>query len=364
MSSDRLSIAEAVASIFRDLSSPSAVNLAEETGWNDELWTVLAESGFTTISVPEEAGGSGGDIADAAVVLKEAGRFAAPVPIAETGLLAGWAQAAAGMELSSGPSTVGVGHNDDSVEISRLEGSWQVRGRLHRVPWADKSEHIVVIGQHESRDFVARVNRADVEVTPGQNMAGESRDTVVLPGIQISSDNIGEAPDGVNMAALRLRGALARSVQMAGALARVADLTVRYTNEREQFGRPVARFQAVQRHLVRITEQAQVTGMAAETASLNAEGEPSFFDVAAAKIVAGEAASIAAAASHQAHGAIGMTKEYELGQLTRRLWAWRDEFGSEAYWSRVLGSQVAAAGAEEIWPRVSTAYQPSASQSA
>lgn len=364
MSSDRFSIAEAVTSIFRDFSSPAAANLAEKTGWNEPLWTALTQSGFTTISVAEEARGSGGDIADAAVVLKEAGRFAASVPIAETGLLAGWAQAAAGMELSSGPSTLGVGHPGDSVEISRVNGNWQVSGQLLRVPWAEQSEHIVIIGQHEGRDFVARVNRADVIVTPGRNLAGESRDTVVLPGIQISSDNLGEAPDGVDLSAVRLRGALARAVQMAGALARVAELTVRYTNEREQFGRPIARFQAVQRHLVRITEQAQAAGMAAEAASLNADGEPNFFDVAAAKIVAGEAATIAAAASHQAHGAIGMTKEYELGQLTRRLWAWRDEFGSEAYWSRVLGSQVAAAGAEEIWPRLSTAYKPAASQSA
>jgi acyl-CoA dehydrogenase len=49
-----------------------------------------------------------------------------------------------------------------------------------------------------------------------------------------------------------------------------------------------------------------------------------------------------------------MTKEYELGQLSRRLWSWRDEFGSERYWSRELGRQLADAGADELWPRIST----------
>lgn len=154
------------------------------------------------------------------------------------------------------------------------------------------------------------------------------------------------------MEQLRLRGALARAVAMAGALARITDLTVDYTSTRHQFGRPVARFQAVQRHLVRIAERSVSTGIAAESAYLNADPAPDFFDVASAKIVAGEAASLVAAASHQAHGAIGMTKEYELGQLSRRLWTWRDEFGSEAYWSRQLGRHLARAGADQLWPRI------------
>jgi acyl-CoA dehydrogenase len=104
---------------------------------------------------------------------------------------------------------------------------------------------------------------------------------------------------------------------------------------------------------VTIAEEAQLAGLAADVAALNAHPEPVFFDVAAAKAAASEAATIAARASHQAHGAIGMTKEYELGQLTRRLWSWRDEFGSERYWSRELGRQLAEAGADELWPRIS-----------
>lgn len=62
----------------------------------------------------------------------------------------------------------------------------------------------------------------------------------------------------------------------------------------------------------------------------------------------------AAAGSHQAHGAIGMTNEYELGQLTRRLWSWRDEFGGEARWSRTIGARLAAAQVDQLWPRIST----------
>lgn len=364
MGTDRASIADAVKSIMRDLSTPDTVLRAEETGWNHELWSVLAEGGFTLVSVPESAGGSGGEIADAAVVLKEAGGFAAAGPIAETALLAGWALATAGLQVSDGPTTTGVGHARDRVRLDRVDGAWQADGSLSRVPWASRSERIVLIGQHEGRDHVLWVPRSAVTVTPGQNLAGESRDGVVLAGVRVPEEQVAEAPSGVHSDALRLRGALARALQMSGALTRVCELTVRYASAREQFGRPIARFQAVQRHLVRIAEQTQAANMAADVAALNAADHRDFFDVAAAKIVAGEAAGIAAAAAHQAHGAIGMTKEYELGQLTRRLWAWRDECGSEAYWSRLLGDHVVAQGADQIWPRISTSLVPSPKVSA
>jgi acyl-CoA dehydrogenase len=212
---------------------------------------------------------------------------------------------------------------------------------------------LVLIIAVDGAEHVAQVPADALHVLPGTNLAAESRDTVVLDGVVLSSDQVVAAPEGVSAEGLRLRGALARAASAAGALVRVSDLTVGYTRTREQFGRPLARFQAVQRHMVRIVERAQEAAIAAEAAAFNAQPDPDFFDVAAAKIVAGESATLATAAAHQAHGAIGMTKEYELGQVTRRLWAWRDEFGSEAYWSRLLGRQMVTAGADQLWPRVS-----------
>lgn len=205
--------------------------------------------------------------------------------------------------------------------------------------------------RREVREFLAAA--APTTVVRGHNLAGEPRDTVTLDAA-VPDDAITPAPPGVTPEALLLRGALARANLIAGALARVTELTLRYTNEREQFGRPVARFQAVQHHLVRIAEEAQAAGMAAAVAAASAAPEPTFFEVAAAKIMAGEAATAVAKAAHQAHGAIGMTKEYELGQLTARLWAWRDEFGSERHWSSRLGGHVAGLGADGLWPRIAT----------
>jgi alkylation response protein AidB-like acyl-CoA dehydrogenase len=72
--------------------------------------------------------------------------------------------------------------------------------------------------------------------------------------------------------------------------------------------------------------------------------------VAAAKVRSGEAAGAGAAIAHQVHGAMGFTYEHSLHHRTRRLWAWREEFGNETFWASRLGRMVTHLGAEELWP--------------
>ena len=69
-----------------------------------------------------------------------------------------------------------------------------------------------------------------------------------------------------------------------------------------------------------------------------------------AKLRVGEAAGTGAAIAHQVHGAMGFTYEHSLHHATRRLWAWREEFGNETHWATQLGHMVAERGADELWP--------------
>lgn len=354
MSDDRRMLIEVATGLFRDRCTPEDVVAAEGAGWSERLWSAMAESGFPYVSVPEEVGGSGGDVADACALLTVVGRFAAPVPQAESGMLGGWALAAAGLALPAGPLSVAVGRPGDVVELSGKPGSWRLTARVQRVPWGGRSERVALLAALGDERYVVSAPTSVAQVSCGRNLAAEPRDTLEWTCAELPDDAVGAAPAGVDPEAMKLRGALTRAALIAGALARVTELAVRYTGERQQFGRPIARFQAVQTHLVTIAEEAQLAGLATEVAALNARPEPGFFDVAAAKAAASEAATIVARAAHQAHGAIGMTKEYELGQLSRRLWSWRDEFGSERHWSRELGRRLAEAGAEELWPRIST----------
>jgi alkylation response protein AidB-like acyl-CoA dehydrogenase len=124
-----------------------------------------------------------------------------------------------------------------------------------------------------------------------------------------------------------------------------------------QFGRPIAKFQAIQQQLALLAEQAAAASVAVESAaSAVAAARPSAsLAIAAAKIRAGEAAGKVAEIAHQVHGAIGFTHEHSLHRLTRRLWSWRDEFGTESQWSLDLGKEVMAAGADALWPTITQA---------
>jgi alkylation response protein AidB-like acyl-CoA dehydrogenase len=151
-------------------------------------------------------------------------------------------------------------------------------------------------------------------------------------------------------------GALMRAAQMAGAMEAALDLSTRYANDRVQFGRPIGKFQAVQQQMALLAEETAAALVAVESAAIAvAQGRASVdFAIAAAKTRAGMAAGRVAEIAHQVHGAIGFAEEHALHYLTRRLWSWRDEFGDESYWASALGQRVAAAGADGLWPLITT----------
>ncbi|GAA4871342.1 acyl-CoA dehydrogenase family protein [Actinomycetospora straminea] len=353
---DVTEVRDAVADLLADRVTPAVLEDAEREGWAAGVWEPLHAGGFTTVGVPEAAGGAGGSVAEACAVLEAAGAASAPVPVAETGLLAGRLLAAAGIALPDGPLTTGTG------EVS-FDGR-ALSGRLARVAWARQAARIVLIADGadgadaadgadgaDGSPVVAVVDPAAARITPGTNLAGEPRDAVDLDGVV--PETTAPAPADAREALAR-RGALARAAMIAGAARRVGELTVAYTGERVQFGRPVSRFPAVADHLVRIAEQVELAAIAARSAAASArDGEPAALEVAAASAVASEAAGLVAAAAHQATGAMGVTREFALGVLTRRLWSWRDEWGGERAWSTRLGHTLAAGGPEALWPTLS-----------
>jgi alkylation response protein AidB-like acyl-CoA dehydrogenase len=163
-----------------------------------------------------------------------------------------------------------------------------------------------------------------------------------------------DAPAALDGDALLLMGAAVRAMQMTGALEAILDISVGYANERVAFGRPIAKFQAVQHNLARLAGEVAAAiaaaGSAADAIASGETGEAAFLEVAAAKIRVGEAASEGAAIAHQVLGAIGFTREHALHRFTQRLWAWRDDFGNESFWAVKLGNRVAANGADALWP--------------
>ena len=151
----------------------------------------------------------------------------------------------------------------------------------------------------------------------------------------------------------------AQSLQIAGALESMLDISVRYSNERVAFEKKISKFQAVQHNLAKLAGES-AAALAAATSAADAIANSTSFDdaffleAASAKIRCSEAAEKGAAIAHQVHGAIGFTIEHILHRYSLRALAWRDDFGSESYWAVELGKLVADRGADELWPLVAS----------
>ena len=147
-------------------------------------------------------------------------------------------------------------------------------------------------------------------------------------------------------AADQWRPALA-AAEIAGLSETVLAMTLEWTQTRQQFGKPLARNQAVQHALAQLAAETAAAGAAAGLAGLALAGGQHWPMVAAAKARASEAAGIVAAIAHQLHGAIGVTAEHRLHLFTRALWQRRDAAGSEHWHHARLGAQVLARGS--LW---------------
>ena len=308
-------IVDSAARIFADTCGKAVLDAAERGEFPTALWNVVRENGFHLLALPD----SGAGLENLYAVLRVAGYQALPVPLAEALLANRW-----------------LGHEDDGLVSIGLGQNGAV---LSDVPWGRAAIRVMGVSAADEL-FVAR----PVSVARGANMAGEARDAVAVKELE---------PVFTDEPAYAML-ALSRVAASAGALERVLEMGLQYAGEREQFGRPIARFQAIQHSLAMAAAEVAAAVRATE-AAVDAIGEAQFeLEVAAAKSRVGEAAGIVVEAVHQVHGAIGFTHEHRLHHFTRRLWAWREEFGGEVYWQSRLGERVAALGADAVWDFVAT----------
>ncbi len=342
-------IAEATARILADLADPQAVNAAPDDVWSAPLWAALEDAGLTRAWVSEPLGGAGAGLDAGFAILRVAGQYACPVALAET-LLAGRMLADAGRAVPEGMLTLAPVRRGDALTLG---ADGRLAGRARGVPYASQASRIVALVSGDVPGLVT-VDPAACQVSMRQTDMGDARADVVFDGAEALSAD--PCPGGWER--LEALGATARACQMAGALETALKITVDYTGERTAFGRKIAKFQAVQQNLAELAGEVAAaltaSGSAADTLAQETDAASVFLEVASAKIRVGEAAEAGVALAHQAHGAIGWTQDYVLQRFTRRLMGWRDDFGSEADWAVRLGARVAAQGADELWPWLTT----------
>ena len=346
-------VAETAEKIFSDLADAQTINNDKKGAWKTPLWQALTEAGLPLSWVSEDCGGSGASLAEGFSVLSAAGRFAIAVPLAET-MLAGWLLAQARIASPDGEMTVVPASPKDRVT---LDADGSLSGRARGVPFAKAAKHFAVLAHSSSGISIALVDAATCRIEAGLNLGGDNSDTVTLDKVQPLT--IKPAPDGFDQNALMLMGGVARSLQIAGALESMLEITVRYSNERIAFEKKISKFQAVQHNLARLAGEsaaalAAATSAADTIANAKSFDDAVFLEAAAAKIRCAEAAEKGGGIAHQVHGAIGFTIEHILHRYSLRALAWRDDFGSESYWAVELGKLVAARGADELWPLVAS----------
>jgi alkylation response protein AidB-like acyl-CoA dehydrogenase len=325
--------------------SEVAHNLLATVGEAEDPWAPLVEAGWVGVGVEEASGGQGGGPAEAAALAEALGATGARVPLIEAVLAAQLAAAADDGELLaqivSGelratvvPRIVSEGRDGGGYRTP--PGGWMT-------PWAARADVILAVARTgDGRLRLARFLPSEVTLEQGANLAGEPRDRLTpLDGAVPAS-----APElRIDSEQLLARTALLCSARLVGALAAARDLSLDYAGTRRQFGRPIGAFQATAHALVRQrggVELAEATLRAA----LGAAGGPAGFVTAAnARAVSGGVAAEVAGIAHQVHGAIGVTREYELHRFTLRLQSWRQEWGSTRWWERLVGAHAVEAGA-------------------
>lgn len=281
---------QSVAALVDKHAGPEAVRRAMESdrGYDAHLWTMLCEQvGAAALVLPEEMGGAGGELADAAAVLEELGRNLVPTPLlpttlAELGLLAAGDPDTETLEQLAAGDLIGT------VAVDR---DYVVNGDI-----AD-----VVLGIEDGRV----VRWTDVTVAPLTPLDPTRRLARITPG---GSTVVGPDPGLADIAAVLL------AAEQIGAAARCLDLTVEYTKQRVQFGRPIGSFQALKHRMADL----YVAVQSARAVVGDAVADLTPVSAALARLAASEAFCTVAGEAIQLHGGIAITWEHDMHLYFKR----------------------------------------------
>ena len=312
MSEERDMLRDTVASIVAKHASPEAVRRAMESerGYDETLWTLLCEQvGAAALVIPDDMGGAGGELADAAVVVEVLGSALVPTPLlgttlAELALLAADEPDVDAIEALAAGTSVGAVVFDPNYVVNGDVADVVLAcedGRLDR--WTSFTAHQTVTMDPTRR--LARVEAGDA--------------------VTIGSD-----PGLADVAAILL------AAEQIGAAARCLDLTVAYTKERVQFGRAIGSFQALKHRMADLYVLVQTARALVD----DAVAEPSPTSAALARVAASEAFTAVAGEAIQMHGGVGITWEYDIQLYFKRAHGSAQLLGPPRDFLRRLESEV------------------------
>jgi acyl-CoA dehydrogenase len=339
--------------LFQQHATKDTLTAADRGEWTAPLWAAVEDAGLPLAFVAENAGGVGLGAGDVARLIRRSAYYAIPLPLAET-IVANALWTEAGGDPLDGSATLAPLNAEDRIGLKAGADGVVLSGVSRAVPWGKQAAHLVVLAYDASgTPHLCRVRGDQLKSNrQRRNVAYEPRDEIDFAGVAVASGDCRPAREGLRAHGLLPLGAAIRTQQMIGAMERCLDYALAYANERVQFGKQIGKFQAIQHMLAHAAGQFAAASAAADALTETSGLADDLFAVAVAKARAGEAAGLVAAACHQVHGAMGFTHEHPLHFASRRLWAWRDECGSEVYWQEWLGRLICERGGEALWPTI------------
>ncbi|MGE0741994.1 MAG: acyl-CoA dehydrogenase family protein [Hyphomonadaceae bacterium] len=301
---------------------------------NDALWDDLVEAGFARAQIDDEPVA----LADAMALVAVLAQHGARTPLGDV-WLADWLLSRHGEERQ-----MCVLAGDSDVSLGGAAPAWRLSGDVWGVALAPSVAHVLLARTLPD----GRAGLVVVDAKVGRrverfNIAGEVR-----VDVRFDDAPAQVLPTRIEGHDIRAMASLVRVAQMLGAMTRALDLALEHAATRVQFGKPLAKLQAVQQMQALMAGQIALTSAALDRATADEADDGS--NAGMAKVVASGAAGRVAALAHQILGAMGVSQEHELQRHTRALWAWRDELGAEDEWAQRIGRRVLQAGGGELWP--------------
>lgn len=302
--------------------------------WIDrDAWDALARAGLLGVALPEHVGGGGLGYLGAHLLLEQVGAHAAPVPVYETVVLGALPIAVFGAPelrsrllpaVLSGSLLLTAALTDDGVSnpalprtrARRTPTGWELDGTKSSVALAPIADALLVPAATDDDAvgvWVVPRDAAGLTIRPQEVISGAPYGEVTLEQVSADEQSLLGRPDGAAHTWLLQHAAAGLASLTAGLCGAAVRMAADYTSRREQFGRPVATFQAVAQRVA----DAYIDSEAVELTALQAawrltEGLPSADAVAIAAWWAAEAGHRVLHAAHHVHGGVGVDREYPL----------------------------------------------------
>lgn len=342
--------------------SNAAINRLGETehGYSKDIWSGLADLGVVGALFPEDHGGYGGAGFDAALVFEEMGRVGATDPLLDTAILGGGLIVALGNDtqkqliepLINGTLQLALAHSEPNsrYELERVQTTASVEGDQYRLSGSKSvvinamAADYIVVTARVSGD-AANPQGITAFLIPAQSIIQDAQSFSLSSGgraaelqfenLLIPADTLlgcaGEAFSAIEN--VQAYATVAICAEAVGLMHSIQNLTVEYLKVRTQFGQVIGKFQVLQHRMADMLieiEQAKsaLINVAGHLDSPRLERE---IHVSAAKNLIGNVAKLVVEESIQMHGGIGVTMEYELAHLVRRLAMVDQRFGDSTY---------------------------------